>query len=494
MDEAAKDEALPSNHLAASIVKLSLEIIQRQSSAFGAIDLIHDQSGRKFNVNQVLPSAYISFADLRIQVSTLIAIIGSMKNLQPSDLLPPTHVSNVTARLSEMRDLMDQLINYNNAASTNGALSIDIESWTMVTLDGGSYNYGNTLLAIAGKVGELSDQFGNLQNFVSVAVNFGGAIKLAEKEASKIAAIYEKIRRHSENIDRQKSKNEDYVTVIESHHARSIKLTEEIESEKRSAQNHLAEILARSAEIRADTERALNLRSTVESYQGEFDKFRSNLKEREENMRSQEESADELLERLHHSEADIIRITESADAMLKSATVAGLASVYGDTRDKISDELHSARRAFYFGILFLGISVLPLAGFLFPELGERIRLPHSSPPSDPKLYALQIAARLVILVPAAWFLRFAANRHAALFRLREEYGHRYALASSVEGFKKQAEAFKEEIATATYAHLTANPASTLTIPSKSGDGDPPHPLMKAIMDSVTGKLRDQKPS
>lgn len=171
--------------------------------------------------------------------------------------------------------------------------------------------------------------------------------------------------------------------------------------------------------------------------------------------------------------------------MLTGATVAGLASAYGKTRDSLSDELGRARRAFVWGIVFLTISALPLASDTIPFIGQWQSQP--APPTDATIYALQLFARLILFLPAAWFLRFAANRHAALFRLREEYSHRYALASSVEGFKKQAEGFKEEIAAVTFEQLTVNPAHSLDTHSKAGDENPPTPLLKALLDRIQGK-------
>jgi hypothetical protein len=230
------------------------------------------------------------------------------------------------------------------------------------------------------------------------------------------------------------------------------------------------------------------LRVSVDAYQAQFDAYKAALDERESSYKARDQEQAALGERMKTNEAEINRLVTAAEAMLKGANVAGLASAYGAARDKLSKELGWARWGFYAGIILLIVSVLPLATFVLPHLFGVVGMALPAPPTDAKLYALQIAARLVLLVPAAWFLRFAANRHSALFRLREEYAHRYALASSVEGFKKQAETFKEEIAAATYAHLTANPAATLVDHSKGGDDKAPHPVLEKVMELFTKKV------
>lgn len=87
--------------------------------------------------------------------------------------------------------------------------------------------------------------------------------------------------------------------------------------------------------------------------------------------------------------------------------------------------------------------------------------------------------RALLLLPAAWFAKFAATRHAALFRLKEHYAYKYSVASSVEGFKKQAEQFKDGIAAATFFELTFNPAERME--AKGHEERHPNPVMEWFM-------------
>ena len=167
--------------------------------------------------------------------------------------------------------------------------------------------------------------------------------------------------------------------------------------------------------------------------------------------------------------------------MLSGAIVAGLASAYGNMRNELSDELKLARRAFYASILFLVASAAPLAMYVIPGVSAWLpaNIESASTVSDPVELLLQILGRTILLIPAAWLTKFTASRHAALFRLKEHYSYKYSVASSVEGFKKQAEPYKDDIAAATFFELTDNPA--VRMESHGHEERHPNPAMEWLM-------------
>lgn len=276
----------------------------------------------------------------------------------------------------------------------------------------------------------------------------------------------------------------DLKSQIEADRAEAQRNKNESSDDRNTTAEYKSEASARLAEIRQVAENAANLSSQVAAYDTQFTIFKGQLEERDKRYAIQSERVDDLIKNNELNAAEIERLTKNADAMLTGATVAGLASAYSTLKDELNKQLGWARWGFFIGIVFLTLSLLPLAAYTVPFLGDW--LGQSPPPSDLKVesYALQILARLALLLPAAWYLRFAANRHAALFRLREEYAHRYSLASSVEGFKKQAEEFKDQIAAATYENISINPASAMDKSKNNNDGDPPTPIMRAFVDAV----------
>lgn len=77
-----------------------------------------------------------------------------------------------------------------------------------------------------------------------------------------------------------------------------------------------------------------------------------------------------------------------------------------------------------------------------------------------------------------------AVRHDRLFKLREHYAFKYSVASSVEGFKKQAPDLKEAIAAAAFFELTFNPATAMG--TGADEARHPNPAMERVMKKLGG--------
>ena len=181
-------------------------------------------------------------------------------------------------------------------------------------------------------------------------------------------------------------------------------------------------------------------------------------------------------------EAEIDRLNKAAEDMLTGATVAGLASSYGQTRDNLTEELLKARNGFYVAIGILFISAIPLISFVFPWLGDVVVAGRIEDVSSPTSFLGEVFVRAIVLLPGAWLTKFMAARHAALFRLREQYSHKYSIASSVEGFKKQAEGLEDQIAAGAFFELTSNPADKMERKGRDDQTERhPNPAIEWIM-------------
>jgi hypothetical protein len=101
----------------------------------------------------------------------------------------------------------------------------------------------------------------------------------------------------------------------------------------------------------------------------------------------------------------------------------------------------------------------PFLILAYPDSAPQIEQIRGAPVTSDWQYLGQVFTRLIVLVPAAWLLRVITGRYNSLFKLREHYAHKYAIAASVEGFKHQAPGYEGDIAAATYAELIYNPVS-----------------------------------
>lgn len=153
---------------------------------------------------------------------------------------------------------------------------------------------------------------------------------------------------------------------------------------------------------------------------------------------------------------------------LGGATIAGLSTTYHDKAKAVDGQLKMARLGFYGAMLILLISVLVALNLtkLFGLItGSLPPMPTITQGADAGILAVQtlagLGARALVVLPALLLAGFAAHRHSALFRLREEYSHKEAMAVSVQGFKQQAPQYQEPIAAAVFQELLVNPANSM---------------------------------
>jgi hypothetical protein len=261
----------------------------------------------------------------------------------------------------------------------------------------------------------------------------------------------------------------------------------EAEKLRQVINEYAAETAQKVASVRELTGQAETLAGTVQSYQSQFDQFQKALESREKRITEGETQHAAMIERLRLREAEVERLNSTAEEMLTGATVAGLASTFGNARDALTKEVRLARYGFYGSILVLGLSALPLAVYVIPGLTLAGVFGDAGDASD--FEPGQVLMRFVLLIPALWLAKFTAARHAALFRLREHYAYKYSIAASVEGFKKQAPEFKEGIAAAAFHELTFNPANRME--ERSSAEEHPNPIMDWFLRKI-GATADGK--
>ena len=279
-----------------------------------------------------------------------------------------------------------------------------------------------------------------------------------------------------EETAQHKSGVGDALTKAQADSAETERLKEEAEKDRKTLAEYAADGTEKIAAIRDTGGQAEQLKTSIEGYQSQFVSFQDQLNSREELLKKGNDEQQKLIRSAQENDAEVTRLIEKSEAMLTGATVAGLAGSFGEIRDNLSTELVSARRAFYFSIFLLALAVVPLLLLVVPAFDPFASTDTARSAAE---FIAQAIVRLLLLVPAAWFAKFSAARHAALFRLKEHYVYKYSVASSVEGFKQQAEPFEDAIAAATFFELTFNPADKME--TKGHEQRSPNPVMEWIM-------------
>ena len=267
---------------------------------------------------------------------------------------------------------------------------------------------------------------------------------------------------HSRLVDELKSA----VDASGSSSAEVTRILAEVEKLRATSEENEAKIRAALAAIEVTKEAAGTLQAEVTAYETTFRGFQNTLDARTKQLVSGDEELLRITKGFTDQQEAVASIIAQANTMLGSATVAGLSTHYDDRYEKLNKQVSAAKLSFYGSLGFLIFSVLLVLNFVH---WDGLYLPEAFPgvASDTPTGAIAVRAlsafgvRALVILPALLLAGFAAKRHASLFRLREEYNHKFTAAASVNGFKAQAPNYEEQIAGAVFQELLINPANTM---------------------------------
>lgn len=245
-----------------------------------------------------------------------------------------------------------------------------------------------------------------------------------------------------------------------------------------------ASVTALVAQIKTTGASAQTLEQQITAYKVKFDAFQTELDDRLEQF-SEFETNTKTAEAENTKRAtEIDRLTKLADTMISGATTAGLSTSLEEARKRYEDRMNSAKTGFYWSVAILILSALPLVAQLVPGLlGSWLPVP--SPNQDGTPYA--VLGKVFLLLPATWLTAFFTKSYAEYFHLEREYAHKAALAQSVDGFKRQAPKYEEEITAEVFMEIRTNPAN------RDGPEPAAHPLYDVLSKVVSKVLsKDDK--
>ncbi len=235
-------------------------------------------------------------------------------------------------------------------------------------------------------------------------------------------------------------------------------------------------------QIKATAGNAEKLEAMVGGYQSKFEAFQAELDGRNSEFSQFQMDAKSAKETNSTRETEIDRLTRLADAMISGATTAGLGKSLEDARKRYEVRMNSARTGFQWSIFLLVLSAIPLAAHLLPGLfGDWF--PKVSETVHENWYG--VLGKVLLMVPATWLTGFYTKTYADFFHLEREYAHKAALAGAVDGFKRQAPQYEEEITAEVFLEIRNNPAKGQVVEPAA------HPLYD-VLSKVVGKVLDKK--
>lgn len=312
----------------------------------------------------------------------------------------------------------------------------------------------------------------NLRKRADIFEQAGNRIGEREQDAKKIVASLQKTSSDAGSV----------LGTIEGLSKTATELNQSLSQSVTSAASQLGEVQSKVIQIRETTTDATTLSTEVDNYASKFKTFDSQLESRIQTLQSSDKQTDQFLKKNQEREQQIETLITKADQMIKGATVAGLSKSFADRASKYGWQCFGARVGFYCSIFLLAISAIPLALYIFPIPTEITNFEWTKMfSSEGKLTLGGVLGRLVVLAPAVWLTSFNSKRFSELFFLYQQYNHKAAVAQSIDGFKREAPSYQEDICAAMFLELSENPSALLK-KQKGGSPAPVNPILDKIVD------------
>ncbi len=423
--------------------------------------------------------------------NSLVPRLGFIASLRPEEeenevLIPPRLVPQLQSQLETISTNLEHLVRVINEAKANsGVLQFSALDGYIRSSNGVQTQvYPTIAQLVAGseaaiefavamyasiKVKGLADLSESINTYRGKINEIEVSVQAAKDAASKSQADANKARNITEKLEQQRK-------VSDEHSSQIAKFLEVVTNQASQATNNAQSIEQVLANAR-------QLSQQVDDYKAQFDNFDKQMTQRREAIAAIERDLSQAQAENEKRELEIQRLMEASNQLIKGATVAGLASSFHETyvdyrkrADVAGIVVYLALGTLLISVGFLGLYVYPgdlgVLGFL---QGQPVDLPG-------------VIGRAILIVPALAFVSFAGRRYAALFAMQREYAHRVTLAKAIEGFRRLAPNYEQEITGAVFLALNQNPFQNNS-KGEVGESRDTDNLLKSLVDSVPEILK-----
>lgn len=256
-------------------------------------------------------------------------------------------------------------------------------------------------------------------------------------------------------------------------------------SKKSTVDTSSAEVeqkLARTREISKDAD---TLQQRVTGFASQFEAFDSQMKARLEQFSAFDTSTKEAQRLNAERETKISELIDKADTMIRGATTAGLSKSLDDTKDAYEKRLQKTQMYFLISVGVLLVCTLPIAAQLIPGPWQQLFIQQTSGSVSESGLWLAAVGKLILVIPATWATAFFAGNYAELFHLSREYAHKAALAKAIDGFKREAPEYSQEIVGSVFMEIQDNPGSR----KSPFPATPQNPITKKFLGKVLDAIK-----
>lgn len=428
--------------------------------------------GSSFNPLEIVSTSFgnLTLKEVYERVGYYAEIISSLDFVKPNMLIPLGVLNELFKSMQAVYQEIQNLSNIVNITSIQGLT-------TQSTSQGGA-NHNGTLSNLIVNLDSVGRQYIAIAPILNspklkALPHSYSSILNRDNQAGKLLVLMDKNQKEVHAIKDRISAVDLEISKIKE--ASQSKLND-TESFRSTSEQKLSVINTNFAQMESIFTQAGVLKQRVQEYQVSFDAFNTNLQARNEeynklksNLLELENSFNESTQKalatfkaeqeavkqeMEGFTSEIARLTQEADKMLSGATVAGLATGFGDAVKKMTTQLNWSAGLFACSLGLLVSFCALQRDWLFGG-------------NHDTAFLIQKAIYLSPFFMLIWFLN---RRHNLFFRLREHYNYKYSIAMSVEGFKRQSPKHAEDIAAKAFAQLTDNPADKM---EAKQDGESP---------------------
>ena len=292
----------------------------------------------------------------------------------------------------------------------------------------------------------------------------------AGEKLEEVEKIHQKILTSSESIKEEASAQSEAAATTVS----------ELESKLTAATDHEIEIGKKKEIIASLVDEAEEDRESLANFSNELDSVNGKLSDFIQRAEEDEKKRSDFI-------LQVQDLVARAEGMVSGATVAGLAKAFADERETLETSMKNAMKWFNIGIISLFLVTILLAAYVF-ELpltigGIALSGTGTTDKLGDEITIAGVISRTIILMAPFWLTLFSARRYRNLFDLRQQYSHKYNLAFSIDGFRKQAPNYGEELAAWVFHEISQPPTNS----NSKKLGDNPIPSLEALVNAAVAR-------
>jgi hypothetical protein len=423
------------------------------------------------------------FSTVAVALTSVGVLVGSKKEkLALLGLRLPTIKAAIDALETQLNQVLSAVKPLQGATSTDQNAHLNLQ---ILHPDKGvsTYDLGAPLAAIFQQANLLLDSLPYISQamgeqsvpvFTEVVKKAGEQLGTIDEAAREVANRLEEVQLASLEIQR----------IASGTGVSAQEILTSVTVQKATSDSNIAEIeqkLARSREISKDAD-ALQLRVT--GFAAQFEAFEIQMKSRLEQFAAFEKATKDSHEMNEEHEEKIFALIDKADTMIRGATTAGLSQSLEETKVLYEGRLEKTQTYFICSVSALLVCSLPIAAQIIPGPWQQYfqsQAPTLAGDAGPWLAVL---GKLMLVIPATWASAFFASNYAELFHLSREYAHKAALAKSVDGFKREAPNYEQEIVGSVFMEIQDNPGSRRASPPATPQNPITEKFLKRVMEAI----------